>query len=211
MKVFCNLLRYICIMKKAWLILIPIALVVFFMMRSGGDEESYTQEINEYWEERHDFFKTSKASPFVQRGVEYREVEYFKPNLEYKVNGTLNRYTKRETLTLGNSDGTTTTYLKFADVNFKIRGQACSLLVLKALGFGNQYLLAFGDETRGDSTYGGGRYLDVVIGKSDQMTLDFNKAYNPYCAYFEDFTCPLPPRENLLGVAIEAGEKNYLY
>ncbi|MEQ8627536.1 DUF1684 domain-containing protein [Ekhidna sp.] len=198
-------------MKKAWLILIPVALVIFFMIQSGGNDESYILEINQYWEDRHDFFKTSQASPFVQKKVEYQEVEYFEPNPDYKVNGTLDRLTKRETLTLGNSDGSTTTYLRFANVKFKIKGQSCSLLILKALGFGNQYLLAFGDGTSGDTTYGGGRYLDIAIGKSDQITLDFNKAYSPYCAYFEDFTCPLPPRENLLDVAIEAGEKNYPY
>ena len=93
-------------------------------------------------------------------------------------------------------------------VNFKIEGKPCSLLLLKALGFGNQYLLAFGDDTSGDTTYGGGRYLDVVVGKSNEIILDFNKAYNPYCAYFDDFTCPLPPTENLLEVAINAGEKS---
>ncbi|MEM7297260.1 MAG: DUF1684 domain-containing protein, partial [Bacteroidota bacterium] len=69
----------------------------------------------------------------------------------------------------------------------------------------------FGDETSGETTYGAGRYLDLEIGKSDQVVIDFNKAYNPYCAYFPDFTCPLPPRENLLTVVIEAGEKDYQY
>ncbi|MEQ8906230.1 DUF1684 domain-containing protein [Ekhidna sp.] len=198
-------------MKKAWLILIPVVLVIFFMVRSGGNDGKYIQEIHQFWESRHDFFRSSQASPFVQKGVEYQKVEYYQPNLDFKVNGKLDRFTKRETLTLGNSDGTTAIYLKFANATFKVKGKECSLLILKALGFGNQYLLAFGDATSGDTTYGGGRYLDVVIGKSDQISLDFNKAYNPYCAYFADFTCPLPPSENLLEVAIEAGEKNYPY
>lgn len=198
-------------MKKAWLIFVPIALVVFFMTRSGGSDEAYIQEIAAFWEDRNDFFRTSEASPFVQKNEAYKEVSYFEPSSSYKVNGKLRRFTKRETLTLGNSDGTTTTYLKFATVDFKIGGEPCSLLVLKALGFGSQYLLAFGDDTSGNTTYGGGRYLDVSIGKSDQLILDFNKAYNPYCAYFDDFTCPLPPVENLLSVPIEAGEKNYPY
>lgn len=198
-------------MKKAWLIIIPVVLVVFLMFRGGGNDENYILEINQFWEGRHEFFKSSEASPFVQKGVEYKEVTFFKPNPDYKVKGKLDRFTKRETLVLGNSDGTTTTYLKFANVNFKIKGQECSLLILKALGFGNQYLLAFGDDTSGDKTYGGGRYLDIVVGKSDQIILDFNKTYNPYCAYFADFTCPLPPPENLLEIAIEAGEKNYPY
>ncbi|MEQ9466281.1 MAG: DUF1684 domain-containing protein [Ekhidna sp.] len=196
-------------MKKIWFILIPVALIVFLLSRTGGTDEEYIAEINQYWEDRHDFFRTSEVSPFVQKGEEYQEVDYFDPNPDFKVNGKLNRLSKRETLTLENSDGTTTTYLKFATIDFRIKGETCTLLILKALGFGNQYLLAFSDATSGGTTYGGGRYLDVGIGKSDQVTLDFNKAYNPYCAYFDDFACPFPPRENLLEVAIEAGEKNY--
>ncbi len=199
-------------MKKAWLILIPIALVAFFMIQqSGSSVDAYAEEIEKFWEDRDEFYRSSEASPFIQRDVKYKPVDYYEPSLDFKVTGKLNRFSKRETLALGNSDGTTKMYLKFATVDFKIQDQSCTLLILKALGFGNQYLLAFGDGTSGDTTYGGGRYLDVTIGKSDQLVLDFNKAYNPYCAYFDDFTCPLPPRENLLEVSIEAGEKNYLY
>ncbi|MEO9482354.1 MAG: DUF1684 domain-containing protein [Ekhidna sp.] len=198
-------------MKKAWLILIPLAVIVFAITRSGASDEEYTQEILSFWEDRNDFFRTSEASPFVEKNQAFKEVSFFEPNKDYRVSAELSRFSKRETAVLGNSDGTTTTYLKFAKVNFKIQEQPCSLVILKALGFGNQYLLAFGDGTSGDSTYGGGRYLDVSIGKSDLITLDFNKAYNPYCAYFEDFTCPLPPVENLMEVSILAGEKNYPY
>ncbi|WP_462247531.1 DUF1684 domain-containing protein [Ekhidna sp.] len=198
-------------MKKGWLILIPIVALVFFMVQSGGSDEEYAEGIAKFWDDRSDFFRTSDASPFVQKDVEYKSIEYYPAQENFKVKGTLKRFSKRETLKLANSDGTSTSYLKFANVVFKINGIECSLLVLKTLGFGNQYLLAFGDGTSGETTYGGGRYLDIVIGKSDQVELDFNKTYNPYCAYFDDFTCPLPPRENLLDVAIEAGEKNYPY
>ena len=194
-------------MKKLIWILIPLAVILFFVSQSGQSNEAYEIEIKEYWEEKHDFFRNSQASPFVQKGVPYKEVEFFPVNTKFKLSATLDRYTKREFVTLGNSDGTTTKYLKFAKAQFRIDGAAHKILILKALGFGNQYLTAFGDETSGDSTYGGGRYLDLEIGKSDRVEIDFNKAYNPYCAYFEDFTCPLPPVENLLAVAIEAGEK----
>ena len=198
-------------MKKAWLIFIPVAVVIFVITRSESSGQDYQNEIDDFWKDRHDFFRTSEASPFVQKGQEYSEVSYYEPNMDFKVKGKLDRFTKRETLKLGNSDGTTTTYLKFGLVSFKINGKESSLLILKTLGFGNQYLLAFGDDTSGETTYGGGRYMDVLIGKSDLVDLDFNKAYNPYCAYFEDFTCPLPPIENLLEIPIEAGEKNYAY
>jgi len=198
-------------MKKFWWALIPIAIIIFFLTRPSQSNEGYINEVEGYWEDRHDFFRTSKASPFIQKGKEYNKVEIFPIDPKYKVQASLNRFSSREIIAIGNSDGTTTNYLKFAEASFKINGKQQSLIILKALGFGNQYLTAFGDESSGESTYGGGRYLDLVIGKSDRIEIDFNKAYNPYCAYFADFTCPLPPRENLLTVAIKAGERDYTY
>ena len=71
------------------------------------------------------------------------------------------------------------------------------------------FFLAFADSTSGKDTYGGGRYLNVRQDGKNSITIDFNLAYNPYCAYNPDFACPLPPKENVLTIAIEAGEKNY--
>jgi uncharacterized protein (DUF1684 family) len=69
----------------------------------------------------------------------------------------------------------------------------------------------FGDATSGFTSYGGGRYMDFRLQdiKNNQLIIDFNKAYNPYCAYTTGYNCPIPPKENLLTVAIPAGEKNY--
>jgi uncharacterized protein (DUF1684 family) len=70
--------------------------------------------------------------------------------------------------------------------------------------------LAFGDKTSALETYGAGRYLDVTkTPGSRTIKLDFNLAYNPYCAYDNTYSCPLPPAENLLEVAVKAGEKTY--
>ena len=70
--------------------------------------------------------------------------------------------------------------------------------------------LAFADATSGDETYGAGRYLDVKkVPGATTVTLDFNKAYNPYCAYSDNFSCPFPPKENILSIPIKAGEKVY--
>jgi Uncharacterized conserved protein len=70
--------------------------------------------------------------------------------------------------------------------------------------------LPFADETSADETYGAGRYLDLKkTPGASTMVLDFNKAYNPYCAYSDNFSCPFPPKENILKVAIKAGEKSY--
>ncbi|NQZ77182.1 MAG: DUF1684 domain-containing protein [Ekhidna sp.] len=198
-------------MKKIGIAAVLLIAIIFFLSGTGNSDDQYFEEIEEYWNDRNDFYKTSQASPFVEKGVVYKKASRFETDVEYKVRGELERFSSRETITLGNSDGTSTTYLKFATVKFKINGAQQSLLILKALGFGTQYLLAFGDDTSGEDTYGGGRYLDVEIGKSDLIDLDFNKSYNPYCAYFADLKCPLPPRENLLDVAVRAGEKNYTH
>lgn len=67
----------------------------------------------------------------------------------------------------------------------------------------------FVDETSGKETYGSGRYLDLEQARGDDYVLDFNMAYNPYCAYNDDYVCPIPPRENKLPIEIRAGEKTY--
>ncbi len=194
--------------------MMPLALIVIFLSLGfcgGNSSDVYLRELATFRNNKHDFFKNSKGSPFVQKGIEYKGASYFGGNTKYKVNARLNRLSKREILTLSNSNGTNANYLKFAMTNFKLAGQEHTLLLLKTPGFGNQYLMAFADQTSGITTYGGGRYLDLIIGKSDRIEIDFNKAYNPYCAYSPEFLCPLPPRENILSVAIEAGEKTYDY
>ena len=69
--------------------------------------------------------------------------------------------------------------------------------------------LPFTDLTSGDGSYGGGRFLDTTIPKGDTIVLDFNKAYNPYCAYNSAYSCPIPPKENDLLVRVEAGVKAF--
>ena len=196
-------------MKTVLLVIVPIVIILFFTFQ--GDETAYVQEIERFRKEREDFFRNSHASPFLESNKKVKTFDYFAINTDYRVHADIERLTSRNIVSLVNSDGTKTKYLKYAIANFKIKGQTQQLTILKALGFGNNYLLAFGDETSGISTYGGGRYLDIVVGKSDKLALDFNKSYNPYCAYISDYTCPLPPPENLLNVPIEAGEKNYTY
>ena len=70
-------------------------------------------------------------------------------------------------------------------------------------------MLPLRDATSGKETYGAARYLDIEQRPTDEYVIDFNLAYNPYCAYSEDYVCPFPPRENWLSVPIRAGEKNF--
>ncbi|RYY62729.1 MAG: DUF1684 domain-containing protein [Chitinophagaceae bacterium] len=108
------------------------------------------------------------------------------------------------------------TFRVYAIAKFRIDGKAVQLSLLQSQGLGAGYedylFLPFTDLTNGEDTYTNGRYLDLAISdiKGKKITLDFNKAYNPYCAYVSGkYNCPIPPEKNRLDVAIEAGEKMF--
>ena len=104
--------------------------------------------------------------------------------------------------------------MEYVHAEFEIEGEPQKLLILEIVDMGpyrGTLFLAFGDETSARETYGAGRYLNVEKPKGGRKSieLDFNLAYNPYCAYNDTFSCPFPPSENLLSIPIRAGEKNY--
>ena len=109
------------------------------------------------------------------------------------------------------TDGTLERYIKQAFAEFELQGKTHRLLLLQAANEGDRrkYFLAFADDTSGEETYGGGRFLDVRQDGQNSITIDFNLVYNPYCTYNPDYACPIPPKENLLTIPIRAGEKNY--
>lgn len=112
-------------------------------------------------------------------------------------------------------DGSSKEYVRFAKLTFTLKGKALQLTLFKspALAAMPQYkdylFLPFTDQTNGADTYPGGRYIDLNANdiKDGSISIDFNKAYNPYCAYSDGYRCPVPPLENKLAVKIKAGEK----
>ena len=184
--------------------------VVIFMMNSGGaSDEEYISQIEKEMEEKNEFMRTSDESPF--KGKDFEGLKYYPPDPAYKVMANVAQLEEKELVELPTSDGKIERYQKFAVAEFNLKGERYKLTLLRQATPGMQRVtfLAFADETSGETTYGGGRYLDVSVKNARQITLDFNKAYNPYCDYNPSFSCPLPLKENILPVAIEAGEKTY--
>ena len=93
-------------------------------------------------------------------------------------------------------------------ISFQVKGETATLTVYRHENDG-EFFLPFTDLTRGQSSYGEGRYVDLEPLHHGRFGLDFNYAYNPYCAYNANWSCPVPPVENRLDVAIEAGEKSF--
>ncbi len=190
---------------------VPLLGIIVWMSFPSEPGDAYLAEVRAEIESRKTYLKTAEESPFNQFNAAYKDPQYFEIDPSYRVNARVERLEKRTLVQLGNSAGEKQTYQKFAWLTFQLQNTPQKLLVLKPYGLGSVdlYFLAFSDATSGATTYGGGRYLDIEIGKSNKVVLDFNLAYNPYCAYVDDFVCPLPPPENILDVSIEAGEKSF--
>lgn len=106
------------------------------------------------------------------------------------------------------SIGTQDLFLRYGYFEFKLEEKTYTLQAYKS-HHADSLFLPFRDGTSGKESYGASRYLDIKEHELDDYTIDFNLAYNPYCAYSDSFSCPLPPTENWLSVQIRAGEKNY--
>jgi uncharacterized protein len=193
---------------------IAVALISIIYSFTGTDD-SYEKKILKLREEKDLFMRTSKESPFAGNEADYLGLQYFPPDIHYRLNAKLIPIENKKAVVLPTSDGKTKRYLEYAWAEFKLDNKQHRLLILEIMDMGpyrGTLFLAFGDDTSANETYGAGRYLDVKKPKSaSTITLDFNEAYNPYCAYNDNFSCPFPPPENLLHVAIKAGEKNYYF
>lgn len=204
-------------MKSKNIILIAVIVIfiaiVFYGFNESQHDPVYVEKVLKEREEKDRFMKTSAESPFANAKDDYNGLKYFDPDPAFRVIADLEYIKDRKMVLLGTSDGKQERYIEYAWAKFSVNGVSGKLLILEVADMGpfrGKLFLAFGDETSGRETYGAGRYLDVnKVPGSTTITLDFNYAYNPYCAYNDTFSCPFPPSENLLKVAINAGEKNY--
>ena len=194
----------------AGIVLIAAAVTVFLSLRGEGTAE-YREKIIRKRQEIDRFMKYASDSPFRRSG-NFQGLRYFPPDPKYRVSAKLVLIEEETTTPLAMNDGSTESYLRYAWAEFELDGARHRLLVLKGENeqVTNRLFVAFTDATSGKETYAGGRYLNVFQLKEDEVTFDFNLAYNPYCVYDYSYICPLPPPENQLGLAIEAGEKNYV-
>jgi len=196
---------------KKWIYLgalMVIILSVVYTFFGSEDPESYREEITELREETDRFMRYAEDSPFHDADTEYTGLKFFPPDLTYKIAGRFTPAEEPEIVKLQTNDGKTQEFLTYGHASFTLNDTTSRVLVLENVEE-EKLFVPFGDATSAGETYGAGRYLDVTHHGGKTIVLDFNKAYNPYCAYVSSFTCPLPPRENLLTVAIRAGEKSY--
>ena len=174
-----------------------------------GEKQSFEETIKAHRIEITEFMKEGSDSPLpdtLKSGFE--GLNYFTPDPSFKIQATLDKITDNSKLSIPTNDGEIRVFTRYAYANFELSGKGYQLTLLLP-NEGDQLFLPFGDLTNGNSTYGGGRYLDIDKTTRNKITIDFNLAYNPYCAYGTDYSCPLPPTENTLSASINAGEMNF--
>lgn len=144
--------------------------------------------------------------------AQIRALTYFPVDATKKINAVFVKE-KGKKFQLPTSSGATKTYLKYGYITFTWKNETIRLNVYqdvnlaKKAGYEDYLIIPFKDATSGKETYGGGRYLDIRIPSTSGVQIDFNLAYNPYCAYSHRYSCPIPPEENHLTISIDAGEK----
>lgn len=161
-------------------------------------------------------FLTNPRSPLDSSDLD--KLRFFEANEKYRVACTFQRTPDEKPFDMPTSSGITKLFVKYGLLSFDIDGQKLHLAVYKNMSLGNNPLYAnhlflpFRDATNEETTYGGGRYIDLTLADVEAAApvIDFNKCYNPWCHYSDGFNCPIPPSENSLDIAILAGEMSWV-
>ena len=197
---------------KRYLVIAIILVAIFlgwYSLQTGETEEQYIDRILTERAEKETYFSSASDSPF--NDIEFKGLSYFDPDQKYRIYAKLIPIEEKRMVNMVTNDDKVKRYREWSIAEFELDNTLNQLTIYEeATGpFKGKLFLPFADGTSAVSTYGGGRYLDVKKPGTGTIELDFNLAYNPYCAYAEGFSCPLPPPSNLLDVEINAGEKTY--
>lgn len=177
--------------------------------------DSLQKAFTQYVEEKNEQFKTADWSPLKPEDKNhFKGLNYYPYDVSFRFQGTVKRYDRPDSITvLGTREGDLRPALRFGYFEFKKDGKTQRLEIIKILprhtGASDHLFLGFWDATSGVDTYDGGRYVDIEENDQDSYVIDFNYAYNPYCAYNERYSCAIPPLENRLPIALTCGEKKF--
>lgn len=166
-------------------------------------------QLDDFRTSKDEAFRNDHHSPLTEdQRAEFGGLEYYDEDPAFAYVLDPEPFAEQETIEMQTSTGETASYVRWAKVSFEVGSEAAELTVFRSPDSG-EIFLPFQDANAGGETYGAGRYLEAQEHSSGKLLVDFNYAYNPYCAYNESWSCPIPPFENRLSVGITAGEKTF--
>lgn len=179
-------------------------------------ESGAIEDIIQFQKKLNEEFKDPKTSPLPDRfRKDFTTLDFYEPDTTYRIIAKFTRTPEALPFMMPTTTERQTEEVIFGIITFNLKGRIHKLEVyqnqelMQQEKYRDYLFLPFADLTNGEETYGGGRYLDLTIPSGDTILLDFNKAYNPYCAYNPKYSCPLVPRQNRLDVEIAAGVKAF--
>ena len=205
-------------MKFYFLILALLISSVTIKAQSTGvfDPSTYSAVINAERKQKDIEMRTDEKSPIPENEkATFKKLNYYKPNTSYRKEAAFDRFDQATHFLMKTTTDRLPEYSLYGVVTFEHEGKDYTLNVyqnielVKKPGYDKHLFIPFNDETNGKETYGGGRFLDVTETGESTLIIDFNNAYNPYCAYNHKYSCPIPPEENNLKIKIKAGEKKW--
>jgi len=182
------------------------------------DVDSWREELVSYREQKDEQFEVPHSSPLGPEGrKEFDGLEYFEPDPDYRVETTVELDGSDETVAMETTADGEQLYERTARLHFEVPNASGEPTEGTLVGYTRvdqdegSLFVPFRDKTTGQQTYPAGRYIELhyegELEDGETFPLDFNLAYNPFCAYTAAYECPLPPRENWLEMAIPAGER----
>jgi len=194
------------------------ALTIFFILSFAavvfGQTYYGSSDVERFREGRDRDFRDPNLTPLTNFDfAKFKGLEYFAVDEKYLVKAKFEKTADEKIFTIPTSVGTSRKFYKYGVLTFELNGTNHSLTVFqsetaKKDEYKKLVFVPFRDLTNGKETYGAGRYMDLKMPVGEEVMLNFNLAYNPSCAYGrEDFSCPIPPKENFLQTEIKAGEK----
>jgi uncharacterized protein (DUF1684 family) len=178
------------------------------------EEKNYIEKVEKYRAEKDQYMKKDPGSPFNYKGkINFNPLKYYEPDPAFVFKSRLYQYEKKDTVIILGTKGEERKIIKFGYVEFNFENKHYMLNVYRGVSRDGEeyYSIWFTDNTTGNQTYGVGRYLDFELNPDSSFiySIDFNLAYNPYCAYSPEYSCAIPAKEDHIDLAVEAGEKNF--
>ena len=179
-------------------------------------ESGAMEDIVQFQKKMNEEFKDPETSPLPDRfRKDFTTLDFYEPDTTYRIIAKFTRTPEALPFMMPTTTERQTEEVVFGIITFSLKGRTHKLEVyqnqelMQQEKYRDYLFLPFADLTNGEETYGGGRYLDLTIPTGDTILLDFNKAYNPYCAYNPKYSCPLGPKQNRLDIEITAGVKAF--
>ena len=201
---------------KKMKLLISLILLASFASCGQISNSDHQEDILTFQTEINKQYADPEDSPLLPEDLEtFESLDFYPINIKYRVEAKFIRTPDEKPFEMKTSTDRLPVYVKYGEAHFTLDQKECILTIfqnvdlVKKEEYKDYLFLPYTDITSGDESYGGGRYIDLKTPEGETIVIDFNKSYNPYCAYNYKYSCPIPPMENRLDVEIRAGVKAF--